>query len=200
MFHLPIPANGVPDGHSKDKPLRLEGIEKTDFKQLLRVMYPRSVDRLSNKSNELIARPIRRRNFGREETLTAPEWMSVLKLSSMWEFGEIRKLAIRRLSQLTIDAVEKVVIARDYHIAEWLIPSINVLAQRKKPMGVLDVNRLGWDYVLKIGEVRESFSAGANCNGYCRYCSNYDPLGGGSVSRENHNFMDVIQRVFEMDP
>jgi hypothetical protein len=25
-------------------------------------------------------------------------------------------------------------------------------------------------------------------------------LGGGSVSRENHNFMDVIQRVFEMDP
>jgi hypothetical protein len=43
MFRLPVPENVVPDGRSKDKPLHLEGIEKRDFKQLLKVMYPKSV-------------------------------------------------------------------------------------------------------------------------------------------------------------
>jgi hypothetical protein len=114
----------------------------------------------------------------------------------MWEFGEIRKLAIGKLSQLIIDAVERVVIARDYHIVEWLIPSINVLAQRKEPMGVLDVSCLGWDYVLKIAEVRESFSAGVLQSDYCKDCRRF---GFQHVSRENHKFEHVIRRVFKKD-
>jgi len=175
MFRLPVPKNVVPEGRSKEKPLHLVGIGKNDFKQLLKVMYPR--------------------NFGQEESLTVPEWTSVLKLATMWEFGEIRKLAIRKMSQLTIDTVEKIVMARDYHVVEWLVPAINSIARRDEPMTLQDVNRLGWDYVLKIAQVRESFTMGKNV-GYCRYCDNYIHGGG---PRGEHDFAAIIQRVFEKE-
>jgi hypothetical protein len=41
MLQLPLPPGTIPDGCSDQKPLRLEGVDKGDFKQLLRVMYPR---------------------------------------------------------------------------------------------------------------------------------------------------------------
>ena len=39
MFQLP-PIDGTPDGLSDDQPIRLYGIKKSDFIQLLRVMFP----------------------------------------------------------------------------------------------------------------------------------------------------------------
>ena len=41
MFKLPQNPDVVADGLSNDQPLRLEGIKSDDFRQLLRVMYPR---------------------------------------------------------------------------------------------------------------------------------------------------------------
>ena len=41
MFKLPQNPDVVPDGLLNDQPLRLEGVKSDDFRQLLRVMYPR---------------------------------------------------------------------------------------------------------------------------------------------------------------
>ena len=41
MFELPVPPGAVADGLSDNQPLVLEGIEKKDFVQLLRCIYPR---------------------------------------------------------------------------------------------------------------------------------------------------------------
>jgi hypothetical protein len=43
MFRLPVPENTVPDGSSDEHPLRLDGVKKNDFRQLLKVMFPGSV-------------------------------------------------------------------------------------------------------------------------------------------------------------
>ena len=41
MFQLPASTDGTPpDGSSDERPLRLDGIKKSDFIQLLRVMFP----------------------------------------------------------------------------------------------------------------------------------------------------------------
>ena len=41
MFQLPGPADGTPsEGSSDDRPIRLDGIKKSDFIQLLHVMFP----------------------------------------------------------------------------------------------------------------------------------------------------------------
>jgi BTB/POZ domain len=44
LFQLPVAQDTPIEGSSDQKPLRLEGIKEDDFRQLLRVMYPRSVD------------------------------------------------------------------------------------------------------------------------------------------------------------
>jgi hypothetical protein len=40
LFQLPTAENVTPDGCSDEQPLRLDGITKEDFRQLLRVMFP----------------------------------------------------------------------------------------------------------------------------------------------------------------
>ena len=41
MFKLPQNPDAAADGLSNDQPLRLDGVKSQDFRQLLRVMYPR---------------------------------------------------------------------------------------------------------------------------------------------------------------
>ena len=41
MFKLPQNPDIAADGLSDDQPLRLEGVKSDEFRQLLRVMYPR---------------------------------------------------------------------------------------------------------------------------------------------------------------
>lgn len=43
MFKLPVPENAVADGSRDESPLRLDGVKKDDFCQLLKVLFPRSV-------------------------------------------------------------------------------------------------------------------------------------------------------------
>lgn len=44
MFSLPPGSESVADGTTDDTPIRLDGIKKADFEQLLRVLYPGLVE------------------------------------------------------------------------------------------------------------------------------------------------------------
>ena len=41
MFQLPVAEGVVPDGVGDEQPLFLDGVYREDFRQLLRVMFPR---------------------------------------------------------------------------------------------------------------------------------------------------------------
>jgi hypothetical protein len=99
------------------------------------------------------------RHAGQQDLMSFTEWTSVLKLSSMWSFEDLRDLAIQNMSQLTVDPVERAALAKEYHIDEWLLPALNELAQREEPIGVEEARRLGWETALQIASVRESFIA-----------------------------------------
>ena len=43
MFQLPVATGSVADGSSNEQPLRLEGVNKGDFRQLLKIMFPECV-------------------------------------------------------------------------------------------------------------------------------------------------------------
>jgi hypothetical protein len=92
------------------------------------------------------------------DSLTQEEWTSVLKLSTMWHFCKIRAAAIRHLENLSMDPVDKIVIARTSDISAWLVPALNELARRDKPIDLSEGNRLGMEWVLKIAELREGDS------------------------------------------
>ena len=85
--------------------------------------------------------------------LSSEEWTSVLKLSTMWEFEDIRARAIKALGSLTLskdsDLVDKIVIARKSAVSSWLVPSLHALVQRGRPLDLSEGDRLGLEWALK---------------------------------------------------
>jgi hypothetical protein len=62
------------------------------------------------------------------DNLTWKEWASVLKLSTIWGFHAVRDQAIARLSSLAIEPIEKIILAKQFRIVQWLVPQLNALA------------------------------------------------------------------------
>lgn len=80
----------------------------------------------------------------------------MLKLSTLWEFKELREAAVKHLwGALHDNPVDRVVLATQYSITPWLLPSLNELAQRAEPMGVEEANLLGMETAFAIASVRE---------------------------------------------
>jgi len=59
------------------------------------------------------------------------------------------------LEGISMDLIDKINIARRFEILTWLVPTLNALVQREKPIDLLEGNRLGMEWVLKVAEVRE---------------------------------------------
>ncbi|KAJ7588775.1 hypothetical protein C8J56DRAFT_1049703 [Mycena floridula] len=76
---------GVPRGPN-DSVRKLDGVTKRDFESLLDAMYP-APEGLD---------------------LGVEQWMAVLRLSTKWRILPIRKVALSRLEELSIDPVEAV--------------------------------------------------------------------------------------------
>ena len=56
-----------------------------------------------------------------------------------------------------MDVVDKIALARDYCVEEWLVTSLNTYARLGRSITLQDVQRLGLNYILKITKVRENF-------------------------------------------
>lgn len=144
--------------------------------------------------------------------MTWEEWSSVLRLSTMWGFARIRAIAITKLSELSLDPIDKIILAKQHDVGEWLAPALNEVARREASICLDDVTRLepvvGWDFILKIAQVRESLvrnEANTTGNGrtYCSTCgfrghcpSDYCNGGVPMVSRASHDYISIIRTVF----
>ncbi|GBE86157.1 hypothetical protein SCP_0900340 [Sparassis crispa] len=181
MFAMPVSGNATADGSDDEHPLRLEGVAKEDFAQLLRVIYPKY--------------------YEQSEQLTSEEWISVLKLSSMWNFERIRTTAIRNLSHnMQGDPVGRLVLSKKYAIGEWMVPALNALARRTQPLQRADVDAIGLDDALKLAEVREVFR-GSNSTCYCTCTKCAAQHGYGTrqpADRENYDFTREILQIFDL--
>ncbi|KAJ3881061.1 hypothetical protein F5051DRAFT_136174 [Lentinula edodes] len=136
MMDVPLPSDGTAEGMSDDHPIRLEGVSKEDFRQLLRVLCPPKA-------------------FGREEVLSFKQWISVLKLADLWCMDAVRAHAIKKMSDMDADPVEKVVVARQYKVHDWLVPAFNAIISRSQTLSEVDVERLGVSTILRLVAIRD---------------------------------------------
>lgn len=114
------------------------------------------------------------------------DWVSVLKLSTMWDFLDIRKLAIQELSKMEISTVDKIILARDCKVAEWLLSGYNELAKRSETISLDEAARLGWEATVRIFQVREEVKFPLDFKGHVS-CA---------AQREQQDFMVAIRRTF----
>jgi hypothetical protein len=95
------------------------------------------------------------RNYHEPEILSFSEWVSVLKLSHLWEFKEIRKQAIAKLRPTEHDdPITRIELARTYQVREWFLPALKLLAVQSKPLSEEDVPRLGLAFSLRVSQLQ----------------------------------------------
>ncbi|KAJ8697067.1 hypothetical protein PTI98_006875 [Pleurotus ostreatus] len=82
MFGFPS-GDATPDRLTDEQPLRLDDIDRVDFCNLLKYLYPKG-----------ISTPV---------LLTLDQWLAVLKLSTLWEMEDTRTNAIRNIPELVAD-------------------------------------------------------------------------------------------------
>jgi hypothetical protein len=145
------------------------------------------------------------RRYGAPEELTPEQWQSVLAFATKWQFEGVREAAIGKLDAAPLDPIDKLVLALRYDVKQWLVDTLNRIAQRDAPLCPADAERLlpvvGIDYVLKIAQVREgggvmtSGNSGCYCNQHGRQmsmpCSN-----GGAGNRASTDYSSTIRVVF----
>ncbi|KAI0072573.1 hypothetical protein K474DRAFT_1678548 [Panus rudis PR-1116 ss-1] len=156
MRTLPTGESAVVEGSSKDTPLRLDPVKRAEFNPLLRVMFPR--------------------NFGVDEELSEAEWISVLKLSNMWEMTRISALATKHLHDLPQrNAAQALALARQHDIKEWMLPALKALAQRHEDITCDDAKILGWELALQVANLRGRAVALVEKYGMMRSHFDYTP-------------------------
>ncbi|KAG6328814.1 hypothetical protein ID866_10276 [Astraeus odoratus] len=180
MFSLPQGDQVTVEGLSDENPIRLDGVSKNDFEQLLKALFHR-------KHGSLPCLP-----DGIEE------WTSVLKLSTTWDFKAVRQAAIDVLNVSQIGPVDRVVLARQYDIKDWLLPALNHLAQRPEPTSLEEAGRMGIDFALKLASVRERIAVT-----YTYTNSPYEQftrfmLGNSRANVQSLDFSEQIRTVFAL--
>jgi hypothetical protein len=99
----------------------------------------------------------------------------------MWKFPHMRKIAIRKITDMdSFDDRQLVALGRMYGIKRWLLDGLNRLAQRLKPMQLADSELIGVSLALKLAEVREGYRNFPNLRG-------------------SHDFRPAIRVVFESE-
>jgi hypothetical protein len=135
--------------------------------------------------------------FGEEVIFSFQEWTSILTLSAMWEFIEIRKIAIDQMFRLPGNVVGKIVIARDFYITEWFVPSLNEYARLDRPISAEDVDHLGLNYLLGIVGARHvALKQHSIPNSRCSACG-YREVSGKVEFINETDCTDALRSVFQ---
>jgi len=83
------------------------------------------------------------------------EWFSVLKLAKMSYFVDLHDLAVENITTQPVDPVQRIVLAKEYYVADWLQTGCVELAERTLAPSVQDVGRIGCSRSTLLFHVRE---------------------------------------------
>ena len=99
--------------------------------------------------------------------LETKEWVAVLKLSTLWEFGKLRQKAIEELNKMESISVDKVVLGRDYRVRSLLKVGYEELIAREERLSDQEKTQLGDKACIKVYEAREmTVRTGKSAMGY----------------------------------
>ncbi|KAK0459180.1 uncharacterized protein EV420DRAFT_307115 [Desarmillaria tabescens] len=168
-FGLPQGTQG-PEGISDENPVVLHGITALDFEHLLEIVYPQKIPQDYSAFNK-------------------DKWISVLKLSTMWQLSDIRQLAIEYLQQdAKLDPVERVVLAKSYSISPWLRTGYLSLVKRVQSLSAEEAEQIGFKSAIQIYQLREdALVKQAGNRGYVKY--------NGTLT--DHDVQAAFDKVFQ---
>ena len=144
------------EGLTEKNPLTLHQISKQDFKAFLKVLVPLYVfhkccPRAQGRRD--LQTSFRQIPHGYSNILR-DEWISTLKLSTMWEVTALRDLSIRHLVN-QLDAVKMILLGAEYRVSQWFIDGCTRLISRSQGPTEEEGNQLGVSLIVRIYGIRE---------------------------------------------
>lgn len=84
------------------------------------------------------------------------EWSSILRLSNLWGFDNVKELAIQQLETLDLPLVDRIVLYQDHNV-DWdlRVPLYVALASRENTLDHEESQRLGFRTAIGIFHARE---------------------------------------------
>lgn len=84
------------------------------------------------------------------------EWTSILKLSYLWDFNEVKTLALRELERLEIPPLQKIIMYHSYAVDRDLLQdAYTALVVRADPITIEEGYELGLETALQLARARE---------------------------------------------
>ncbi|KAK0226452.1 hypothetical protein IW262DRAFT_1248905, partial [Armillaria fumosa] len=144
------------EGQSRRNPIVLQTVTEQDFRTLLRALYPLYVVQCDILISILTPSPLYR-EAPRSPSFDKGELISLLKLSKLWAMKRVREYAVEKVTEMlnSIDAVERVILAREYSVEGWLHSGYMTLATRNPVVSTEDARLIGWESALLLEHVRE---------------------------------------------
>ena len=138
------------------------GITAEDFGTLLRIMYPPYVLHLycgrphtMFLNTDLLSGYSHVETSPQTPTLSNDNWISVLKISSLWFFQELRDLALRHLDNSSLSIMDRIVLGRAYDVPTWLFEGLCALADSYIFINSTMSDELGDATALRLHQIRD---------------------------------------------
>ncbi|KAF9477888.1 hypothetical protein BDN70DRAFT_79759 [Pholiota conissans] len=135
LFELPQGSTNS-EGTSADNPIILHDIKHEEFRSLLKILYPTSIQKTV--------------------VLVKQEWLSILKLSTMWFMANLKNMAVSELeANGSLAPVEKVVWGRKCHVSSWVLDGYSDLVSKNDTLSDAEVDATGHMTAIKLFRIRE---------------------------------------------
>ncbi|CAA7260410.1 unnamed protein product [Cyclocybe aegerita] len=149
MFKVPKENTANAERASRELPIILpDSISRTDFRNFLKALYPLPVVITLSLSKD--------------------EWLSVLKLSSLWYFLSFRDMAIAELEcPEALTPTEKVTWGRDVKISSWVVKGYQEIVQRSTIISKDEALAIGYETTFSLFKLREQrLQASTRCTSF----------------------------------
>ncbi|KAH6910277.1 hypothetical protein BKA70DRAFT_1466732, partial [Coprinopsis sp. MPI-PUGE-AT-0042] len=121
-------------GTTRRQPIPLN-VLAGDFRSFLGIMYPTAIHC--------------------KLRFTKAEWISILKLATLWYFNEIRAIAIKELDIQGLNPLEKVTLGKAYNISRWLVTGYESLVNEEHAISMEEAKTIGFESSIRIFLCRE---------------------------------------------
>ena len=101
------------------------------------------------------------------DALCYEQWVSVLRLSTIWDFATARKTALEWIDPPT--SFDKLLLGRAYSVDDWIEPALSALCKRTKPLSLNEARQMSKEDIVLVTTVREAIR-------YSRLKVNFDDI------------------------
>ncbi|KAG6897009.1 hypothetical protein C0992_004720 [Termitomyces sp. T32_za158] len=124
------------EGLHDTNPITLDNVTKDDFRYLMDLIMPLDIPPT-------------------EPELSKEPWVAILGLATMWEMCKIRSHCIDKLTNMAMSAVERAVLAKKFHVPQWLRTAYTELVDQGQTLSISDSSSIGYRSAVGVFQLRE---------------------------------------------